>query len=364
MIVKIIKTLSIKYRFRDLIYYFFTKNKFSYHFITSKPTLTDQEFLDLFNKYKKSTKKENINLSIIWKAIINDKYKELTRSFNNNDIRNFRKLMNNFFNSSVILGAEDGNLYKNFILKISHKVHLIKSIYFISNYLSITKVENYFQISKEKKRNIKELYKSIEARIPIINVPSIGSPYGMQWKDSIINFRFLESVYWNLTIKNFLQINLLDEKVNILEIGGGSGINSFVTYKFLRNNINEFYCVDIPHFLLFQEYFIMSSILEKNIQKKFIFCPSNEINLIIKKQFKIFLNKDSLPEIDGTDSKIYYDIISKNKGAFFFSINHESTSKNQKSVSENLSKYDNIKLIKRDLYPLRDGYVSEIYYVQ
>ena len=107
-------------------------------------------------------------------------------------------------------------------------------------------------------------------------------------------------------------------------------------YEFLRNNINEFYCVDIPHFLLFQEYFIMSSILEKNIQKKFIFCPSNEINLIIKKQFKIFLNKDSLPEIDGIDSKIYYDIISKNKGAFFFSINHESTSKNQKSVSENL----------------------------
>ena len=34
------------------------------------------------------------------------------------------------------------------------------------------------------------------------------------------------------------------------------------------------------------------------------------------------------------------------------------------STGLGLSKYDNIKLIKRDLYPLRHGYVSEIYYVQ
>ena len=359
---KYIKLLIIKYRINDLIYYFFSKNKFKNKYLNSESQKNETELKKIFDKYSNIINSKN-NYSKIWKDIINSFYHELTIIFEKKNYKKFKLIMNSFLSSNVIRGAEDGNLYKNFILRISHKVALIKSIYIISRYLNIINYENPYQPELKKKINIYNLYKKIEKKIPIKNLPNIGSPYGYKWKDSVINYRFLESIYWNLTIKNFLKINNL-EKINILEIGAGSGLNPLIFYYFFKKKINNYFLVDIPHILLFQEYFLKNALLEKDEIKKFTFIENSNLDKINNQQINIFLNKDSFPEINDKDAEKYLDFISQNKNSYFFSVNHESKISGQNNLFERLKKYSNIHLIEREDFNIRKGYVKEIYIVK
>ena len=359
---KYIKLLIIKYRINDLLYYLFSRNKFNNKYLTSELQNTDTQLKKIFDKYAIIINNKN-NYSKIWIDIINSFYNELTIIFEEKDYQKFKFIMNSFLRNNIIRGAEDGNLYKNFILRTSHKVAIIKSIYFISRYLNIINYENPYQPELKKKININNLYEKIEKKIPIKNLPNIGSPYGYSWKGSVINYRFLESIYWNLTIQNFLKIKNL-EKINILEIGAGSGLNSLIFYSFFKKKINNYFLVDIPHILLFQEYYLKNALLEKDEIKKFTFIENSNLDKIYNQQINIFLNKDSFPEISNEEAEKYLDFISRNKNSYLFSVNHESKISGQNNLFERLKKYNNIHLIEREEFNIRKGYVKEIYIIK
>ena len=153
---KYFNLLIIKYRINDLFYYFFTKDKFKNKFLDSRLNISEDNLRDIFNKYSKIIINQE-NYSKIWKDIINSYYQELTNIFLEKDFANFKLIMNSFLKNNVIRGAEDGNLYKNFILNVSHKVALIKTIHVIADYLNITNYQNPYQPEIKKKFNIDQI---------------------------------------------------------------------------------------------------------------------------------------------------------------------------------------------------------------
>ncbi len=360
---KYIKLLIIKYRLNDLFFYFFSKNKFKYHFLKSDMVIDDYDLQDIFKKYSNIINDRSSH-SKIWKDILDFYYKDLSRAFLENDFHLFKSILNKFLKDNVIRGAEDGSLHKYFIFRISHKVALIKAIHLLSNYLKITNYQNPYQPEIKKEKKINTLYSSIEKLIPISSLPNVGSPYGYKWKDSVINYRFLESIYWNENIKNFLKIKSDITNLNILEIGAGSGLNPIVFYYYFSDKVKKIYLIDIPQILLFQEFFIKSSLSKDVVSNKFEFIENLKINTIEKTKFDIFINKDSFPEINDYEANKYLNLISKNHGSILFSINHESKISNQRSLSERIKNYENIELISRDQFNIRKGYVKEIYYIK
>ena len=197
--------------------------------------------------------------------------------------------------------------------------------------------------------------------MPIKEIPNIGSPYGLKIQSGVINYRFIESIYFNLELKNFIfnQKNLINKKLRILEIGGGSGMNILVTINFLKDYIEKIYLIDLPEMLLFQEYFLRCALDDKDL-KKIVFIPSDQfVNMKLK--YNILINKDSLPEIPKPISDLYLNNFSKNEGCYFFSLNQESRLKDQMPVHELVKDYKNISRVSRSYFPLKKGYVSEVF---
>ena len=350
----------IKLRLDHLFYYLTSRDKFKTKYLKSNYKKDFSE--EVFFKYRNIILDNRNKNSQIWNNILAVHYKEIYSSLENNDKVQFRKQLNNFFQKKFIRGAEVGDLYKNFFLKYSHKYLLIYSIYKLAEYLGYKKTINPYQGLYEKENiSINLLYKKISNNLPIKEIPNIGSPYGMSIDESVINYRFVESIYLNLEIKNFLfnQELLKKEKLRILEIGSGSGINALVNIYFFKEHIEKVYLVDIPEMLIFQEFFLKNTLQENEINK-IEFIPNNDFQDKILR-YNVLINKDSLPEIQKFDVEVYMESLNKMKNCYFFSVNQESKIKNQIPVSDLITKYSNISLVSRDSFPLKKGYMKEIY---
>ena len=358
---KFIYYFFIKSRIDHLIYYFFGKYKFDNTFLNSIPNKIVSE--NLFEEYYSKFKNKNSNYSSIWKNVLSHNYNGIYDSLNNLDKSKFNEILNNFFQEKAIRGAEDGDLFKKFNFEVSHKYLLITGIQKLSEYLGYNDLTNPYQFYEKNNQyiNIKDIYNKLSEDLPIKEIPNIGSPYGLKIQSGVINYRFIESIYFNLELKNFIfnQKNLINKKLSILEIGAGSGMNILVTINFLKDYIEKIYLIDLPEMLLFQEYFLRCALDDKDL-KKIVFIPSDQF-VNMKLNYNILINKDSLPEIPIPISDLYLNNFSKNEGCYFFSLNQESRLKDQIPVYELVKKYKCISRVSRSYFPLRKGYVSEVF---
>lgn len=339
-----------------------SQNRFNNYYSKSE---YDNDFSEkLFDKYQKKLSSDDKSKSLIWNNVLSENYLDVYDALERNNKKKFKAILENFFQEKCIRGAEDGNLHKNFLINISHKYLLIESIIKLSEYLGIKKIFNPYQISKNynSHENIKILYSKISELIPIKSIPNVGCPYGMKVENGIINYRFIEAVYFNFEIKNFLvsQKSLLEKKLTILEIGAGSGLNILTTFSFLKNNIDKIYLVDLPEMLLLQEFFLKNSLSQEDF-KKINFVSNKDFKEIENVEFNIIINKDSLPEIKKLEATNYINFFGKQSDCYFFSLNQESNIAEQISVSALMQDHKNITKISRDLFPLRGGYVKEIF---
>lgn len=342
-----------------------SQNRFNNYYSKSE---YDNDFSEkLFDKYQKKLSSDDKSKSLIWNNVLSENYLDVYDALERNNKKKFKAILENFFQEKCIRGAEDGNLHKNFLINISHKYLLIESIIKLSEYLGIKKIFNPYQISKNynSHENIKILYSKISELIPIKSIPNVGCPYGMKVENGIINYRFIEAVYFNFEIKNFLvsQKSLLEKKLTILEIGAGSGLNILTTFSFLKNNIDKIYLVDLPEMLLLQEFFLKNSLSQEEF-KKINFVSNKDFKEIENIEFNIIINKDSLPEIKKSEAINYINFFGKQSDCYFFSLNQESNIAEQVSVNALMQDHRNIAKISRDLFPLRGGYVKEIFLSQ
>lgn len=353
--------LFIKARIDHLIRYFFCKEKFVNTFLKSKPNKNLSEAL--FDKYHEILGGNYSTYSKIWTNVLSESYKDIYSSLNKMNKRKFTYILNNFFQEKSIRGAEDGDLFKKFNFEISHKFLLIQGIYRLSEYMGYKKIINPYQFYEKNKQsiNIRDYYKNLSNKFPIIEIPNVGSPYGLKIDKGVINYRFIESIYFNLEIKNFVlnQKEFISKKMRVLEIGSGSGMNILVTFKFLKDYIEKIYLVDLPEMLLFQEYFLRSSLTDKDF-KKIDFIPNNKFQYV-NLNYNVLINKDSLPEISKSQSEMYLNSFNNTNGCYFFSLNQESGITDQIPVSDLVKKHKNIHKISRSLFPLKRGYVKEIF---
>ena len=339
-----------------------SQNRFNNYYSKSE---YDNDFSEkLFDKYQKKLSSDDKSKSLIWNNVLSENYLDVYDALERNNKKKFKTILENFFQEKCIRGAEDGDLHKNFLINISHKYLLIESIIKLSEYLGIKKIFNPYQISKKynSHENIKILYSKISELIPIKSIPNVGCPYGMKVENGIINYRFIEAVYFNFEIKNFLvsQKSLLEKKLTILEIGAGSGLNILTTFSFLKNNIDKIYLVDLPEMLLLQEFFLKNSLSQEEF-KKINFVSNKDFKEIENIEFNIIINKDSLPEIKKSEAINYINFFGKQSDCYFFSLNQESNIAEQISVSALMEDHRNVAKISRDLFPLRGGYVKEIF---
>ena len=342
-----------------------SQNRFNNYYSKSE---YDNDFSEkLFEKYQKKLSSDDKSKSLIWNNVLSENYLDVYDALEKNNKKKFKTILESFFQEKCIRGAEDGDLHKNFLINISHKYLLIESIIKLSEYLGIKKIFNPYQISKNynSHENIKILYSKISELIPIKSIPNVGCPYGMKVENGIINYRFIEAVYFNFEIKNFLvsQKSLLEKNLTILEIGAGSGLNILTTFSFLKNNIDKIYLVDLPEMLLLQEFFLKNSLSQEDF-KKINFVSNKDFKEIENVEFNIIINKDSLPEIKKSEAINYINFFGKQSDCYFFSLNQESNIAEQVSVNSLMQDHRNIAKISRDLFPLRGGYVKEIFLSQ
>ena len=208
-----------------------SQNRFNNYYSKSE---YDNDFSEiLFEKYQKKLSSDDKSKSLIWNNVLSENYLDVYNALEKNNKKKFKNILENFFQEKCIRGAEDGDLHKNFLINISHKYLLIEAVIKLSEYLGIKKIFNPYQISRNYNSHdsIKILYSKISKLIPIKSIPNVGCPYGMRVENGIINYRFIEAVYFNFEIKNFLdsQKSLLEKKLTILEIGAGSGLNIFIS---------------------------------------------------------------------------------------------------------------------------------------
>jgi putative sugar O-methyltransferase len=155
----------------------------------------------------------------------------------------------------------------------------------------------------------------------------------------------------------------------VCEIGGGLGVLAFYLAKTCSKSVTV---ADLPIVSIIQGYYLMKSLGpeivhlagEDGTAAKVNIIPYWELDDIPEKSISIFVNIDSIPEID-TDIAERYARLINNKGSdLFFSINHETRFNNQNVVQDLVERAGGFRRVHRSPHWMMRGYVEEIYRIE
>tara|TARA_B100001175_G_scaffold281939_1_gene260663 strand:+ start:1024 stop:2202 length:1179 start_codon:yes stop_codon:yes gene_type:complete len=295
------------------------ENKFK--IISPKKNIIDKSDIELakriFDSYKamKSYQK-NVHRfykpSSMWQKHIDSDFAFMKKSLEENNIDNFLFFLQNFGNWDTCLGIEHQLLIKNY-----SKNPLLKK--FLSNEL--------FQGQRE----VWSYYNQKKREFSNLNFPRIGNQNGAEVENNFLVYgSFFSSIHADIIDKY-----LKNDNHNIIaDLGGGYGKLAYYVLK----NQNKFTYIDfdIPETLVLASYFITKSFPnkkpfifgEEEFKNDFIknydliFLPNWEIEKIKPNSFDIFMNKNSLGEMEPDSAHNYINHIHRTS-KYFFSINHE-----------------------------------------
>jgi hypothetical protein len=273
----------------------------------------------IFHSFKLMKKdQENCNKiyqpSSLWQNHIDNDYNELKKSTDNNNIEKFSFFLSNFGNWKNYLGIENQILIKKYN----------------SNIL----LRNYFKYEiMTNQINNWNLYSRNDSSLQDLNMPRHGNQAGVLIENNFLTPGSVSNYFYAEMINNFL--TGIDRRQIIADLGGGYGK---LAYYILKNKKNFcFIDLDLPETLCLAAYYLMKTWPDKktflygensfdkiDLDKfDFIFLPNYEIEKLDNNSVDIFLNKNSLGEMDPDSSKNYVKIISE-KCNFFFHMNHET----------------------------------------
>ena len=201
--------------------------------------------------------------------------------------------------------------------------------------------------------------------------PQIGAMFGVRFGNGVVPVNYLQHLYTAHRASTILP----EKTCTCLEIGGGVG---FLAYIMASIGFKQYYIVDLPLVNTLQAYLLLKSDLaervrlfgEDKINTEFSIhiLPSSHVNELPAKFFDLIINQDSFPEMNKETMIGYLKSIQIKGRGYFLSINHEAqTSYGMNSmqgcVYDICRKEPGLRMIYRNPYWMRKGYVEELYKV-
>ncbi|MFO0451521.1 MAG: hypothetical protein ACK52I_23170 [Pseudomonadota bacterium] len=195
-----------------------------------------------------------------------------------------------------------------------------------------------------------------------------GGAYGFVSQLGVVTLKDVKSLATAYKIQDVIK-NFPCQR--ICEIGGGLGFLSYYASKLSRT---DYFLYDVPTVSIMQAYFLMRSLGPENVSLAGE--ESSRASVHLRPFWSIFeqdgnstlwVNQDSLPEIDPNISLKYLEHMSKFASAGFLSINQEAAADNlvggrQGVVPKLIATYDSsFRRVWRSRDFLRAGYVEEFY---
>jgi hypothetical protein len=211
-----------------------------------------------------------------------------------------------------------------------------------------------------------DLVNRIKIRIPFdISPPKAGGgAFGMQTSDGIISSQDVLAIY----LANRANSILSDyAQKTICEIGGGSGT---LACYLARTCAESIMIADLPIVSVIQGYYVMKSVGLKSVnlsgelatpEHKIRLIPYWELDDIPSKSVSLFINTDSMPEIDSDIAEHYVELIKDKASNAFLSINQETQAHNHMVVQDLVEKAGGFSRIYRFPHWMLRGYVEELY---
>ena len=387
---KISRLISkLKKDFRSIHHTQLSKNflKDNFRFNYNKNEISDSGLDRIFSFaeyiYKDNKKKlSGFNKNDIWTEFTKKKdHNNLEKICLEKDKSKFKQTLDELGKSDLIYGLSNFSNYQNLLASEKEKdkeaSQLIDKLISLSEYTKHLKVYNpehggggWIIDNLDFQDLIKKIFVAEDKEIVPFKSPNYT--FGYQIEDKFYSIKdflnFYTSIRMNEIIKNNKSLEIISE------IGAGLGHAAYYS-KMLNNKHYNIY--DLPNILILQAYYLMLSLSENEVhlanEKKNNFAkvslyPYWEIFNLPILDNTLWLNQDSLPQIDINIAKEYINKLKLGKNSFFLSINQESKNANtngkyQFPVHEIIKlSNSNFKKIYRSRDFLRLGFIEELYY--
>jgi hypothetical protein len=219
---------------------------------------------------------------------------------------------------------------------------------------------------------VNDLVEKANAFFGINIVPDVndGECLGLGTRYGVLMARDLYSVYAAYRLKQLTKCSG-EPASEICEIGSGIGRLIHYLAKFGFSRIWSF---DLPYVQVLAGFEALKSLGGRGValfgedrkDARVVFMPHFSFGEHLEPRFSITVNQDSMPEMGAEIVKSYLRQIRSNTSRYFVSINHESMPMGhydipQNNVSDLIRDIGGFRLMRRDRFWLREGYVEEIY---
>jgi len=222
-----------------------------------------------------------------------------------------------------------------------------------------------FQILKSyHDLDIGALITNVKKRIPFdIDPPKAGGgTFGIRTVDGVISISDILAMYVADRIHGILQRR---EDKSVCEIGGGTGTLAYYLTKTCASKISV---GDLPIVSIIQGYYLMKGAGIDNVRlsgephsdRRVHVMPYWELSSLPSKSVSLFVNVDSMPEIDLDIAQSYINTI-KRVGQLFLSVNQEAEYAGQSVVRNLVENAGGYQKIHRFPYWMIAGYCEELF---
>jgi hypothetical protein len=215
--------------------------------------------------------------------------------------------------------------------------------------------------------DVDALWDGVRRRLPFdISPPRAGGgTFGLQTPEGIISTTEILAMQAAARINSLL---IDSSRRTACEIGGGLGVLAFYMTKTCAKSVTV---IDLPIVSIIQGYYLMKSLGPKAVRlagedhsAKVNIIPYWELDDIPEKSVSMFINIDSMPEIDADIANHYAKLINSKGSELFFSINHETQFNNQNVVQDLVERAGGFRRIHRSPHWMIRGYVEELYRIE
>lgn len=216
------------------------------------------------------------------------------------------------------------------------------------------------------------LLRAVRERLPMpIEPPAAGGgTFGLETEYGLLCLKDITAMY---TACRALAVLGSGSRRSVAEIGGGTGT---LAYYLARSGIEEISVYDLPMVSLVQGYYAMRSLgpdavllhgeADRPAQVRLL--PYWQVEAAPDRHFSLFINQDSLPEIEAGAAARYIDLVKAKCSGHFLSLNQEGRAPNAGGVPQSVV-YDLVQRsggyerVYRFPHWMRTGYVEELYRV-